>query len=172
MEWGIAYYRAPNGTVPAEDFLDACPMKVEANLLAVLEVVRAAPPPTFSGGGKWEAMHGSMGGYHEIRGTGPGREHFRLFCKLENGSQSELAQLGFDRPHIVVISGCASGTRSCSATPSTANTSATSATHTSATSLAASPSNPTRFQPAARRRRKAFNRSAGSLSSSGGSSLT
>lgn len=80
-------------------------MKVEANLLAVLEVVRAAPPPTFSGGGKWEAMHGSMGGYYEIRGTGPGREHFRLFCKLENGSQSELAQLGFDRPHIVVISG-------------------------------------------------------------------
>jgi len=105
VEWGIAYYRAPDGCVPAEDFLEGCPTKVEAKLLAVLEVVRAAPPPAFSGGGKWEAMHGTMGGYYEIRGTGPGREHFRLFCKLENGSQSELARLGFDRPHIVVISG-------------------------------------------------------------------
>jgi hypothetical protein len=31
-------------------------------MLAVLEAVRAAPPPQFSGGGKWKAMHGSMGG--------------------------------------------------------------------------------------------------------------
>lgn len=37
MDWGIAYYRAPNGSVPAEDFLDGCPAKVEAKLLAVLE---------------------------------------------------------------------------------------------------------------------------------------
>jgi hypothetical protein len=37
--------------------------------------------------------------------AGPGREHFRLFCRLENGTQSELAQLGFDRPHSVVING-------------------------------------------------------------------
>ena len=105
MEWGIAYYRAPDGSVPTEDFLDACPTKVAANLLAVLEVVRAAPPPAFSGGGKWEAMRGRMGGYYEIRGTGPGREQFRLFCRLENGTLAELAQLGFDRPHIVVING-------------------------------------------------------------------
>ena len=35
----------------------------------------------------WEAMHGEMGGYYEIRVTGPGREHFRLFCRLENGTQ-------------------------------------------------------------------------------------
>lgn len=76
-----------------------------ANLLAVLKVVRAAPPPAFSGGGKWEAMHGTMGGYYEIRGTGPGREHFRLFCRLENGTEAELAERGFDRPHIVVING-------------------------------------------------------------------
>jgi hypothetical protein len=62
-----------------------------------------APPPAFSGGGKWEAMHGSMGGYYEIRGTGPGREHFGLFCRREKDIQSELAELGFDRPQIVVI---------------------------------------------------------------------
>jgi hypothetical protein len=105
VEWGIAYYRALDGCIPSETFLDGCPTKVEAKLLAVLEVVRAAPPPAFSGGGKWEAMHGSMGGYYEVRCTGPGREHFRLFCRLENGTESELAQLGFDRPHIVVING-------------------------------------------------------------------
>ena len=74
MEWGIAYHRAHDGSVPAEDFLDGCPTKVEAKLLAVLEVVRAAPPPAFSGGGKWEAMHGSMGGNYEVRSTRPGRD--------------------------------------------------------------------------------------------------
>lgn len=60
MEWGIVYYETKAGDVPADDFLDACPTKVEATILAVLEAVRAAPAPTFSGGGKWEAMHGDM----------------------------------------------------------------------------------------------------------------
>jgi hypothetical protein len=105
VEWGVAYYRAADETVPADEFLDGCPSKVAAKLLAVLEVVRRAPPPAFSGGGKWEAMHGTMGGYYEIRCTGPGREHFRLFCRLENGTDDELGVRGFDRPHIVVING-------------------------------------------------------------------
>jgi hypothetical protein len=47
-----------------------------------------------------------MGGYYEVRSTGPGREHFRLFCRLENGTQSELARpqkrinelLGYEDP--------------------------------------------------------------------------
>jgi hypothetical protein len=34
-----------------------------------------------------------------------GREHFRLFCRLENGTDQELADRGFDRPYIVVING-------------------------------------------------------------------
>lgn len=105
MAWGIVYFRTPDDRVPAEDFLDSCPSKVEATLLAVLEAVRAAPPPAFSGGGKWEAMRGTMGGYYEIRVTGPGRRHYRLFCLLDNGSPEELAERGFDRPQIAVISG-------------------------------------------------------------------
>lgn len=105
MEWGIAYYQKPNGTVPAEEFLDGCPTKVEAKLLAVLEAVRQAPPPAFSGGGKWEAMHGDMSGYYEVRCTGPGREHFRLFCILENDTERALAKRGLAGPHIVVING-------------------------------------------------------------------
>ena len=32
-----------------------------------------------------------MGGWYEIRLTGPGREQFRLFCLLENGTGDELA---------------------------------------------------------------------------------
>jgi len=32
----------------------------------VLEAVTTAPPPSFSGGGKWEAMHDDMAGYFEV----------------------------------------------------------------------------------------------------------
>jgi len=85
-------------------FLDACPTKVAATFIAVLDAVREAPPPAFSGGGKWEAMHGTMAGYHEIRLTGPGRRHYRLFCLLDNGTPQELAARGFD-PQIGVING-------------------------------------------------------------------
>jgi hypothetical protein len=63
VEWGTGYYRAADETVPADEFLDECPTHVAAKLLAGLEVVRRAPPPAFSGGGKWEAMHQTMGGY-------------------------------------------------------------------------------------------------------------
>ena len=105
MPWGVVYYRAADGRVPADEFLDRCPDKVEATILAVLEAVRRAPPPAFSGGGKWEAMHGTMGGYYEIRVTGPGRRQYRLFCRLENGTPEGLAERGFAGPQIIVING-------------------------------------------------------------------
>jgi hypothetical protein len=57
--------------------------------------------------GKWEAMHGNMGGYYEVRVTGPGRTHHRLFCRLDNGTEAELRKRGFDRPQIVAINGLA-----------------------------------------------------------------
>ena len=79
------------------------PGTIDAQFTAVLDAVAAAPPPRFSGGGKWEAMHGSMGGWYEIRLTGPGREQFRLFCLLENGTSDELARRGLPRPAIAVI---------------------------------------------------------------------
>jgi hypothetical protein len=105
VRWGIVYYATESASVPGLDFLKSCPINVRAKLVAVLEAVRAAPPPAFSGGGKWEAMHGAMGGYYEIRVTGPGRQHYRLFCMLDNGSHEELAERGFDAPQIVVING-------------------------------------------------------------------
>jgi hypothetical protein len=70
VAWRIEYYEQHGGSVPAAKFLDGCPAQFDA----VFDAVAAAPPPRFSGGGKWEAMHGSMGGYYEIRLTGPGRE--------------------------------------------------------------------------------------------------
>ena len=105
LPWSVVYYRVAAGSVPALDFLDACPGKIDAEFAAVLDAVAAAPPPQFSGGGKWEAMHGAMGGWHEIRLTGPGREQFRLFCLLENGTSQELARRGLRRPAIAVITG-------------------------------------------------------------------
>jgi hypothetical protein len=105
LPWAIVYYKAPDQTVPALGFLDGCPASIDAQFTAVLDAVAAAPPPRFSGGGKWEAMHGSMGGWYEIRLTGPGREQFRLFCRLENGTADELVKRGLPRPAIAVITG-------------------------------------------------------------------
>ena len=105
MEWGIVFYADATAAAPARAFLDDCPARVAATFLSVLDAVRAAPPPAFSGGGKWEAMHGTMAGYYEIRVTGPGRGHYRLFCHLENGTPQELAERGFGQPQIAVING-------------------------------------------------------------------
>lgn len=105
LPWDVIYYQAPDGTVPALEFLDGCTGAIDAQFAAVLDAVAAAPPPQFSGGGKWEAMHGAMGGWYEIRLTGPGREQFRLFCRLENGASAELARRGLRRPAIAVVTG-------------------------------------------------------------------
>jgi hypothetical protein len=70
-------------------------------MLAVLKAVAEAPPPAFSGGGKWEAMHGDMGGFYEVRVDGPQRHHYRLFCLLEQSGDD----LGLGGPSIVIITG-------------------------------------------------------------------
>jgi hypothetical protein len=103
--WAVLYYAAPDGSVPGLEFLDGCPGKIDAEFAAVLDAVAAAPPPQFAGGGKWEAMHGAMAGWNEIRLAGPGREQFRLFCVLENASAEELRRRGLAGPAIVVITG-------------------------------------------------------------------
>lgn len=83
--------------VPALEFLEELPTKVAAEVHAVLSAVSDAPPPSFSGGGKWEAMHGNMAGMYEIRLQGGGR-NYRLFCVLDRGEE-----LG--GPSIVCIDG-------------------------------------------------------------------
>jgi Txe/YoeB family toxin of Txe-Axe toxin-antitoxin module len=86
-------------SVPGRDFLERCP--VTARIAAVLKAVAEAPPNAFGGGGYWEAMHGTMAGYYEVRVDGRDRRHYRLFCLLER----EGARLGLGGPSIVVITG-------------------------------------------------------------------
>ncbi|NNB92754.1 hypothetical protein HI113_02360 [Corallococcus exiguus] len=104
--WRIHFFQRhteddPVRTVPARDFLDACPDAVSAKLLAVVKAVADAPPPAFSGGGKWEAMHGAMAGLHEVRADGRGRRHYRFFCVLERDG----AALGLGGPSLVLLTG-------------------------------------------------------------------
>lgn len=46
-----------------------------------------------------------MGGYYEIRVTGPGREQFRLFCLLENANARDLMKRALSGPAVAVITG-------------------------------------------------------------------
>jgi Txe/YoeB family toxin of Txe-Axe toxin-antitoxin module len=83
---------------PGIEFLDRLSQQIAAEILSILDVVSNAPPPAFSGGGKWEAMHGPMSGIYEIRVQGGGQNH-RLFCILDRKAED----LG--GPSIVVIGG-------------------------------------------------------------------
>lgn len=71
--WAIVYNDLDSSLHPVR-FLNSCPKNVQARMAAVLRAVSHIPPPQFSGGGMWEAMHGDMHEYYEIRVTGPGRE--------------------------------------------------------------------------------------------------
>ncbi len=89
-------------STPTIDFLDGLPDKVAAEIQAVLEAVAVAPPPSFSGGGKWEAMHDEMAGFYEVRVQGGGANH-RLFCLLERnaddlGGSSVICLDGLTKP--------------------------------------------------------------------------
>ncbi len=92
----------PGESVPTIDFLESVSVKVRAEIHAVLDAVAEAPPPAFSGGGKWEAMHDEMAGFYEIRVKGGGMNH-RLFCVLERdardlGGSSIVAIDGLSKP--------------------------------------------------------------------------
>jgi hypothetical protein len=50
LPWDVMYYKAPDGTTPALEFLDGCPAAIDAQFTAVLDAVAKAPPPRFSGG--------------------------------------------------------------------------------------------------------------------------
>ncbi|MEO7127088.1 MAG: hypothetical protein ABI382_10745 [Nakamurella sp.] len=89
----------PGQEIPARTFLRSCPPSVRAKFAAVLKSVAAAPPHRFAGGGYWEAMHGDMAGWFEVRVDGPKRRHFRLYCLID------LAAQGRDRPLLVIVAG-------------------------------------------------------------------
>lgn len=105
--WRIHFFQRypdddPSEGVPAIDFLDSLPTKVAAEIQAVLEAVAEAPPPAFSGGGKWEVMHDEMAGFYEVRVQGGGKNH-RLLCVLERdasdlGGSSIVCIGGLSKP--------------------------------------------------------------------------
>lgn len=47
----------------------------------------------------WEAMHGEMTGYYEVRVSGPGREQSRVFCLLDRNGP------GLPGPAVAVLGG-------------------------------------------------------------------
>lgn len=106
--WQIHFFEteeAGSVVVPTVDFLDSLPAKVAAEIHAVLDAVAGAPPPSFSGGGKWEAMNGKMAGVYEIRAQGGGKNH-RLFCLLVRNGETLGA------PAIVCLGGLTKPRRS------------------------------------------------------------
>lgn len=86
-------------SIPAREFIRACPNSVRAKLSAVLVAVASAPPRRFSGGGYWEAMKGDMTGWFEVRADGPRRHHYRLYCRLD------YEAIAVEKPLLVVIAG-------------------------------------------------------------------
>jgi hypothetical protein len=105
--WGVEFFKRHtkddvSEAVPGREFLAAVPNKIAARMVRVLEAVAEAPPPLYSGGGYWQAMHDEMAGFYEVRVDGqPNRTHYRLFCLLERDSH----KVGLDGPSIIVIAG-------------------------------------------------------------------
>jgi hypothetical protein len=106
----VVYFRRhpdddPAQPIPGREFLASCPASVRAKFAAVLVAVASAPPHQFAGGGYWEAMHGDMAGWFEVRVDGPkpgggrGRHHYRLYCQLDYDAE------GVDKPLLVVVTG-------------------------------------------------------------------
>jgi hypothetical protein len=89
----------PAKSAPGREQLNSWPGSVRVQARGVLAAVASAPPKRFSGGGYWEAMHGNMTGWYEIRIDGPGRTHYRLFCLLDYDAE------GKDKPLLVVVDG-------------------------------------------------------------------
>ena len=88
--------------VPAMGFLESLPRGVAEKIQAVLEAVAQAPPPSFSGGGMWKAMHGEMSGFYEVCVQGSDANH-RLLCLLDRnaddlGGPSIICIYGFSKP--------------------------------------------------------------------------
>jgi hypothetical protein len=89
--WDVKYFqRHPDDDAarrcPGRDYLRDCPPSVAAFFSVVIVQVADAPPTKFGGGGYWEAMHGEMTGYFEVRKRHRGM-HYRLFCILDEASQ-------------------------------------------------------------------------------------
>lgn len=99
-EHEVVYFAGPmTGNMPTpKEFFNALPVKVQAKLTSILVAVATAPPGRFAGGGYWEAMHGQMRGFYEIRADFQ-KMHYRLICLLD------YEALGSSWPLLVIVAG-------------------------------------------------------------------
>lgn len=99
-EHEIVYFAGPmSGSLPTpRDFFNALPAKVQAKLTSILIAVATAPPGKFAGGGYWEAMHGQMSGFYEVRADFQ-KTHYRLICLLD------YEAIGSSGPILVIVAG-------------------------------------------------------------------
>lgn len=111
-QWDLAFFKRhldddPDESEPGRQYLREVPSSVEAHMRAVVVQVAAAPPDKFAGGGYWEAMHGEMTGYFEVRKRYRGH-HYRLFCLLDRDSAETKPLLtilcGLTKPDRTVFS--------------------------------------------------------------------
>jgi hypothetical protein len=84
--------------VPALAWLEAVPDAVEAEIMATIDAVAEGPPPQFRGGLRYQAMHGDMTGWFEVR-TKHRKRLYRLFCLQDRKAP------GLPRPALVLITG-------------------------------------------------------------------
>ena len=95
---GVEFYLHHNRSVPAEKFLDGCP--VNDRLLAIVEAVRGYPPPSFPPSQMWRVMSGRMSGIYEAR-VRSRDTLYRLFCLLDRKAES----FGLGAPTLALLSG-------------------------------------------------------------------
>lgn len=96
----VVFFTPEGGVIPpAQKYLDDCPDGIRGRFLSALVEIAKAPPFRFRGGGLWEAMHGSMTGWFEVRINSGNRIHFRLFCVLDHEA------LNIEERLLVVITG-------------------------------------------------------------------
>jgi hypothetical protein len=74
------------------------PDAVEAEIMATIDAVAEGPPPQFRGGLRYQAMHGDMTGWFEVR-TKHRKRLYRLFCLQDRKAP------GLPRPAFVLITG-------------------------------------------------------------------
>lgn len=84
--------------VPALAWLESVPDEVEAEIMATIDAVAQGPPPQFRGGLRYQAMHGDMAGWFEVR-TKHRKRLYRLFCLQDRRAP------GLPRPALVMVMG-------------------------------------------------------------------
>lgn len=96
----VVFLTLPDGSQPAQEFLESIDSRISIRLGHLIAKIasdsRAAATPS----GYWKPMRAELGGVWEIRCTGPGRVHYRLFVLVDR-----VAQGSADEPRLILLDG-------------------------------------------------------------------